>query len=469
MPSWHRMSWSFTAAAERALAEAAGWRSCADRDDLDAPELLLGLLAEDECRAAQLLLSHGVDVAQVSHRWPALHRASNRLPRDFSAAVSAAIHAAIERLWAYPRPLSLATEHLLLGLVAAPGETGQWLAEQGVSADELEKQIHVWYGHQPGPLQLESTTEPAAIAETPVEIEPVTATSTEGSAASQEKPRAGEDVAPLEVQESSRYPSEQDSARGETSRSGLRKNLVSSAPAGPFTGGRNPEISLSDAPLLRIIDAAANRAREGLRVVEDYVRTSLDDRFLTSQLKQLRHDLAQALSPFSNAHLLAARDTLGDVGTTLTVASEVNRVHLGSVAVANWKRLQEALRSLEEYTKVTQPGAAAKIEQLRYRSYTLERAALVGRASAARLTGVNLFVLVDGRATPEDFQRMVDELVAAGVGMIQLRDKKLADAELLGRARLLCDRTAGQGTVAIVNDRADIAAAAGADGVHLGQ
>ena len=42
---------------------------------------------------------------------------------------------------------------------------------------------------------------------------------------------------------------------------------------------------------LRVLDAAANRAREGLRVVEDYVRFVLDDQYLTELCKQLRHDL----------------------------------------------------------------------------------------------------------------------------------------------------------------------------------
>src|SRR5690349_13638085 len=68
----------------------------------------------------------------------------------------------------------------------------------------------------------------------------------------------------------------------------------------------------------RILDACANRAREGLRVVEDYCRFVLDDRFLTGELKQLRHDLAAVLAELPADLLLAARDTRGDVGTVLT-------------------------------------------------------------------------------------------------------------------------------------------------------
>ena len=50
--------------------------------------------------------------------------------------------------------------------------------------------------------------------------------------------------------------------------------------------------------VLRVLDAAANRAREGLRVVEDYVRFVLDDQHLTELCKQLRHDLTDACRGF---------------------------------------------------------------------------------------------------------------------------------------------------------------------------
>src|SRR5947208_6588218 len=69
--------------------------------------------------------------------------------------------------------------------------------------------------------------------------------------------------------------------------------------------------------LARVLDACANRAREGLRVAEDYCRFVLDDAYLCSELKRLRHDLTAALTEFA-PDLLAARDTEGDVGTGLT-------------------------------------------------------------------------------------------------------------------------------------------------------
>ncbi len=59
--------------------------------------------------------------------------------------------------------------------------------------------------------------------------------------------------------------------------------------------------------------------------------------------------------------------------------------------------------------------------------------------------------------------------VAQRVPLLQLREKEMADVELLELARRLRDITIGSDTLFIVNDRPDIAAAVGADGVHVGR
>ncbi len=429
------MTWSFTAAAERALAEAAAWSSSADDAELHTPELLMGLLAEPECRAARMLQQAGVDVQLVRTRWPNLHSSNHGGRHEFSPAVQAAIEAAIDRLWEYPRPLQIATEHLLLGLVAAAGETADWLADQGLRAAQLEMEIHQLYGHRPGPLAWEPPVDVLGIG-------------------GRTENRSAEDINKDLIE---------GPLRGEPPMAGAE----TLAAMGPTPGAA--QLSPSVPALWRLLDAAANRAREGLRVVEDYVRMVLDDGFLTGELKRLRHELQEALSQLATSDLIAARDTLGDVGATVKTSSEYHRAELVDVAAANWKRLQEALRTLEEYSKVVDVRAAAAIERLRYQSYTLERVADLLRHSLHRLATARLCVLVDGRESEAEFRQLIDSLALAGVGMIQLRDKKLSDALLLGRARTLRDVTRPRGVISIVNDRADIAAAAQVDGVHLGQ
>jgi thiamine-phosphate pyrophosphorylase len=220
---------------------------------------------------------------------------------------------------------------------------------------------------------------------------------------------------------------------------------------------------------MRILDASLNRASEGLRVVEDYVRFVLDDPFLTGRAKALRHDLAAAAAKISTLDRHAARDTQQDVGTAISTDTEVLRRNAWDVCAASLKRAEQSLRSLEEFGKLHDGEFAGRMESLRYGVYTLEKAIEVGRSSRDRLQSVRLCVLVSGCDADVQFEWLIGELVEAGVGMIQLRDKHLDDHDLVACARTLVQRTRGTKTLCIVNDRADIAAAVAADGVHLGQ
>jgi thiamine-phosphate pyrophosphorylase len=217
-------------------------------------------------------------------------------------------------------------------------------------------------------------------------------------------------------------------------------------------------------------------------VVEDYVRFVLDDAHLTEQFKRLRHDLAAAGAALPSPERHAMRDTQRDVGTAVTTPSETRRADAWDVCVASFERVKQSLRSLEEFGKVAKPQAASVFESLRYRLYTLEAA--TGRTVDAveRLAAVRLYVLIDGRESEAEFMALVQQLVAAGVGAIQLREKRLSDQQLIARARLLKSALQRQSApnspdqawsgllpLAIINDRPDVAAIVDADGVHLGQ
>ncbi len=221
--------------------------------------------------------------------------------------------------------------------------------------------------------------------------------------------------------------------------------------------------------ILRILDASLNRATEGLRVVEDYARFVLDDRFLTTELKSLRHELVAAATWLESAERHAARDTQRDVGTAVSTPSENRRSDVWDVCAASLKRTEQSLRSLEEYGKIANAEFAGRCESLRYRLYTLEKALDIGRSSRERLAKTTLCVLVEGGQSAVSFEGLIRALVDAGVGVIQLRDKNIDDRDLVVRARTLRQLTSGSETLFIVNDRADIAAATNADGVHVGQ
>jgi thiamine-phosphate pyrophosphorylase len=121
-----------------------------------------------------------------------------------------------------------------------------------------------------------------------------------------------------------------------------------------------------------VLDANCNRAREALRVLEDYCRFVRNDAASTEEVKTLRHDFARWEQRLPLSLRLSARDTPADVGTALTAAGEYQRFSLDHVCRINLKRLQEALRSLEEYGKLLDPQWAQQAEQFRYRTYHLE-------------------------------------------------------------------------------------------------
>jgi thiamine-phosphate pyrophosphorylase len=220
---------------------------------------------------------------------------------------------------------------------------------------------------------------------------------------------------------------------------------------------------------LRIVDANANRAAEGLRVVEEYCRFGLNDRHLTERCKGMRHTLLEELLQLPAAELNASRFSLLDVGADIQLASEDHRDSLASVAAASWQRVEQALRSIEEYGKLLSPSLARKAKLLRYEGYVLAKACLTIADSQERLAKTRLYVLVDGGVTRTALQNRVSDLVAAGVHAIQLRDKKLPDRELLVRAGIVREQTRGTPTLFIMNDRPDLAMLAKADGVHIGQ
>ena len=86
-----------------------------------------------------------------------------------------------------------------------------------------------------------------------------------------------------------------------------------------------------------------------------------------------------------------------------------------------------------------------------------------------RLARVRIYLITDAAPQVQPIERFLRDAVAGGVDMVQLREKGMSDAALLdvaARCSLVCHSL---GVPFIVNDRADIAIASGADGVHLGQ
>jgi thiamine-phosphate pyrophosphorylase len=84
----------------------------------------------------------------------------------------------------------------------------------------------------------------------------------------------------------------------------------------------------------------------------------------------------------------------------------------------------------------------------------------------ARLADTRLYLCTPNRP---DLASFVDAALAGGVDIVQLRDKTLEAKQELAALATVAESCARHGALLAVNDRADIALAAGADILHLGQ
>lgn len=130
-------------------------------------------------------------------------------------------------------------------------------------------------------------------------------------------------------------------------------------------------------PLLRILDANYNRAKEAIRVSEDIARFYLADRGLTARFKKIRHDLTQALMAFKIADrkLVASRDSAKDVGRKSLIRDKKSP-GWKDLFVSNLKRSEEATRVLEEVSKIAAPRKTRLFQAIRFRLYELEKEGL---------------------------------------------------------------------------------------------
>jgi thiamine-phosphate pyrophosphorylase len=242
------------------------------------------------------------------------------------------------------------------------------------------------------------------------------------------------------------------------------------------------------AAIRRLLDANLDRAREGLRVLEDWSRFALERTDLVTTCKDLR----QRLGRLHHARYKLERDSAGDGGAGLGHPAQLERQAPAQVLAANAGRVQEALRVLEEFGRLEDPDLAAEAAAIRYRLYDLEvellrataatgaespaeaQAAMTtpsdGGAAGAerrdRLQACNLYLITRPVA---DLEAVVEASLRAGVRLVQYRAKEADDRSRLAEAqalRALCRR---HGALFLINDRIDLTLAVDADGVHLGQ
>ncbi len=222
---------------------------------------------------------------------------------------------------------------------------------------------------------------------------------------------------------------------------------------------------LEDVRIAQIIDANLDRAREGLRVLEDWARFALGRKDLVRILKNFRQILGKH-------HLRIYKDSrnfINDQCAGLSHPEQLNRNSAGSVISSNAARVQEALRVIEEFSRYHNQNLCSVSSKIRYEIYSIEIKLLQTQSNKSLLKILTendlYFITLD---TKNLFEK-IKNILEGGVKLIQLRFKEGKDFNNLRfalKVRELCDKFSA---LLFINDRVDIALACKADGVHLGQ
>ena len=229
---------------------------------------------------------------------------------------------------------------------------------------------------------------------------------------------------------------------------------------------QNPHLSdTEDLRIFQIIDANLDRAREGLRVLEDWARFGLGKENCVERIKNFRQILGKN-------HLQIykqSRNYIEDRCKGLTHKEQFKRKTPEQVISSNSSRVQEALRVIEEFSKYHNNELSKIASEIRYEIYTLEIELLnlsKQNNSMKILNENDLYVITDPK---ENLLNTIEDILIAGVKIIQYRFKTGTDKDHLEEAIKIKKICKKYNSLFIINDAVDIALAVDADGIHLGQ
>ncbi|MFA7485642.1 MAG: thiamine phosphate synthase [Phycisphaerae bacterium] len=219
--------------------------------------------------------------------------------------------------------------------------------------------------------------------------------------------------------------------------------------------------------IYRIIDANFNRSREACRLIEEFCRFVLNSRIFTDRAKKIRHELSSTIGSPDSQILLASRDTKGDVGAARIIDEQIKRNNIEDSFTAACKRLGEALRVLAESLQSLDSEKSMVMERLRFAAYELEKDIVLFYKPKEKYKNVRLYVIITSDI-PDEIIRLTKACAKNGADCIQLRAKNIDSNTLFRTACDFVKICKDNNVLSIINDRADIAVACDADGVHIG-
>jgi thiamine-phosphate pyrophosphorylase len=126
--------------------------------------------------------------------------------------------------------------------------------------------------------------------------------------------------------------------------------------------------------IYKLIDANFNRANEGLRVIEEYYRFINPDSETQKLFKNIRHSLYKNINKlFGYYNLLQNRNTKDDQGSKYSIETESSKSAVNEILISNFKRVQESMRVIEEYSKLINPEYSFVFKKIRFQIYDIEQ------------------------------------------------------------------------------------------------
>ncbi len=202
------------------------------------------------------------------------------------------------------------------------------------------------------------------------------------------------------------------------------------------------------------------------------MRFSLGRADLSVRLKDARHRAAGAARIFRRGALLGARDVDADAQKFVDLEGEKRRGSLGDIFSANLHRAMEAIRSLEEFTKLLHPGDSGNpFQTIRFELYRLEGEAFSAMArsdSVARFRRALYAVLDPSRCGDDELLDAAAAMALGGAAIIELEAPGLNADCILPLARDLAGLCLREGVLFMFHGRPDVAIIAGAGGIRPG-
>lgn len=236
---------------------------------------------------------------------------------------------------------------------------------------------------------------------------------------------------------------------------------------------RRTKVTMIQYNIYRILDANINRCCEGLRVIEDTVRFQKGPNMfrkaylVEKDIREIRHEIRNLFMNLEEK-FIANRDIQNDIGLKISQEQDKKPKYNHDIISANFKRVEESLRVIEENCKNINLLEKSRIcEAVRFKVYSIHKIFYesIKKQIPEGLYGITASNFSRGRNTVD----IVKEMCENNIKIIQYREKYKSKREKYQEAtelKKICDNF---GALLIVNDDIDIAILIDADGIHIGQ